>query len=325
MKNTLIVGALSLYTFQSFALPGFVKAAKYLHPDLNVNCTTCHAVSRGQMPANTNATDKGKSFYQEIKNASKGFERTTTGNDIANPDFIVLGDTRSNDKVHQAVVDKICAEKPQAVLHTGDVVANGGDQGLWDKALKIEKCLIDTKLLQHTCGNHEGKYCVDSPLRKALGNTKHFYQFDFKGFTFIALDSEEQSNEQLKWLRSLPVGKKYIPFYHHIPYPTISGHDADQGVVDKFVPEFERLGVKLSFNGHNHGYDRAEVDGAQYVTVGGGGAPLYPCGPEQDYTKACLSDYSYLKCAVGKGSNSISCVSIQLSRGAVVDSFTVKF
>ncbi len=43
----------------------------------------------------------------------------------------------------------------------------------------------------------------------------------------------------------------------------------------KLVPLFERYGVEAVFMGHNHGYERVEVNGITYLTTAGGGASLY--------------------------------------------------
>jgi hypothetical protein len=42
------------------------------------------------------------------------------------------------------------------------------------------------------------------------------------------------------------------------------------------VPLFERHGVRLVLNGHDHNYQRFDTAGITYVITGGGGASLYP-------------------------------------------------
>lgn len=313
-----------LVTSNSFALPGFVELLKATHPDMSPKCTTCHNLGADQKPTNLNATIEGKALYLRLKSEAARFNiKHAARNVFDTADLVVFGDTRTNDSVHKDIVQKICSEKPGAVIHTGDMVASGASGTQWKNALKAEECLVKTKLLHSACGNHEGSYCTKNVLRDALGNHDNYYTFDFKGFTFIALDSQSQTDEEIQWLSALPEGKRYIPFFHHAPYPTIAGHGSDSGVKQRFIPQFKRLGVKIAFNGHNHGYDRAVVDGIQYVTIGGGGAPLYPCGPANSNTQACDSEYGYAKCRVPTP-GTLDCQTVSQS-GESVDTFTVEY
>jgi len=321
--SSLLFGIL-ISSQSAFALPGFVDAVRRYHPELSPKCTTCHQPAAGASPSNTNVRPEGLRLYRELlqeENARTAALRSLSGQ-VSAVDFVVFGDTRTHADVHQRVVSQICALSPRAVFQTGDIVADGSDTKLWQEALKIEACLIQPKLLHAACGNHEGSSCLNNPLRQALGNTDKFYTVDLGPFTFIALDSNAPTADQLDWLGKLPPGKRYIPFYHHAPYPTIAGHGPDKTLLKKYVPLFKALGVKLALNGHNHGYDRAEVDGISYVTTGGGGAPLYPCGSNKRYTKACFSENHFLKCSIAD--STIACDAITLT-GKVLDTFSVVY
>ncbi len=65
----------------------------------------------------------------------------------------------------------------------------------------------------------------------------------------------------------------------------------------------------MVFSGHDHLYQRGEVDGLDYIVSGGGGAPLYPirCGIRgkrrcrvDDGMKKAVSAYHYVSVAVFK-------------------------
>ncbi len=320
----ILVGLILISGYSANALPGFVQMLTKYYPSEKPQCLTCHSVSKGEKPHNTNVNKRGLSFYDEVRLKEKmrndNLQRLTSR--VAKSDFVIFGDTRTNDNVHQTIVSQICALGPKAVFHTGDVVAKGSSNSLWNSAIEIENCLIQAKILYPTCGNHEGGSCLNNPFRQKLGNQKQFYTVDVGPFTFIALDSYSPNQAQLDWLKQLPVGKKYIPFYHYVPYPTIAGHGASSYVLENFLPEFKRLGVKVAFNGHNHGYDRAVVDNVTYVTAGGGGAPLYACGSDQDYTKFCVSDNTFVKCAIV--GTSISCDAVATDN-SVYDHFEVSY
>jgi 2',3'-cyclic-nucleotide 2'-phosphodiesterase (5'-nucleotidase family) len=63
----------------------------------------------------------------------------------------------------------------------------------------------------------------------------------------------------------------------HQPGWSCSLHDADPGVIARWMPLFRKTAVDLVLAGHNHTYERfAGRDGVPYVTTGGGGATLYP-------------------------------------------------
>ncbi len=315
---------LTLMSAQCFGLPGFVELLKKHHPDQKPRCATCHDLSTNPQPSNTNVAPFGHGFYQQLMKEEEKTraEAPAFPEKILQPELIVFGDTRTNENIHASTVNQICALTPKAVIHTGDIVASGDDDSLWRRALETEKCLVKAKILYPACGNHEGNSCLNNPLRAALGNSKKFYTFELEGFTFIALDSNDPTAEQLNWLSNLPTGKNYVPFFHHPPYPTMAGHGADSYVLSKFIPQFKRLGVKLSLNGHNHGYDRALVDGITYVTSGGGGAPLYACGDTKSYTKFCLSENHFLKCSIS--GNQITCEA-KSNAGKVFDAFSVAY
>jgi acid phosphatase type 7 len=143
---------------------------------------------------------------------------------------------------------------------------------------------------------------------------------DFKGLTFLALDSNRVTEEEINWLKSLPIGKRYIPFFHHPAYPVLLGHQGSNEVIRKFIPQFKRLGVRLVFTGHNHGYDRNEVDGITYMTSGGGGAPLYPCGTVTDEKQVCVSEYHYVRCGIS--ASAVTC-QMKLTDGTILDSVSI--
>ncbi len=306
------------------AVEGFPAALGILHPELKPDCTTCHDLARGESPSNLNVKAEGRAYYQElmVHEQTKNKALPTYADYFEATDFVVYGDTRTQDNIHREIVQLICAENPSFAVHTGDMVADGGNANQWKNALAIEACLIQDKKLIHACGNHEGSHCTKNVIRDALQNFDAFYAVERDGFTFLVLDANNISKEQIAWLKAKPVGPKYIPVYHQAPYPTMSGHGSENGIVQNFVPEFKRLGVKVAFNGHNHGYDRALVDGIQYVTVGGGGAPLYPCGSKKSYTQICSSDYTYARCSIAD--NQIDC-STKRRDSSVIDQFSILY
>jgi tartrate-resistant acid phosphatase type 5 len=56
---------------------------------------------------------------------------------------------------------------------------------------------------------------------------------------------------------------------------TCGRYEAKRFDVRRWVPLFERAGVPLVLNGHDHNYQRLEDGPVTYVVIGGGGAKLY--------------------------------------------------
>ncbi len=129
---------------------------------------------------------------------------------------------------------------------------------------------------------------------------------------FVGLDSNDVAYEipanrewtrgaQTAWLeaqlaayRRAGSGVEFIVVYMHAsPYSTSSTHGSEGGILEHWVPLFDRYSVDLAISGHNHCYERTlplrahavvspertEVQsaaGTSYVTIGGGGAALVP-------------------------------------------------
>jgi hypothetical protein len=71
-----------------------------------------------------------------------------------------------------------------------------------------------------------------------------------------------------------------IVYFHHAAN-SFSRHGSDSKVQKVLVPLFEKYGVTLVVNGHDHGYQRFEpIHGVQYIVTGGVGAPLYGISPK---------------------------------------------
>jgi tartrate-resistant acid phosphatase type 5 len=130
-----------------------------------------------------------------------------------------------------------------------------------------------------TLGNHDirvdgGRYEYDEldmprgHYRRAAGNV-----------TFFVLNSNRVNSVQTEWLKKvLPASTatwKVVVFHH--PAWTCGAYRSNTAIVQTWVPLFERYGVRLVLNGHDHNYQRfAPRHGVRYIVHGGGGAHVYP-------------------------------------------------
>jgi hypothetical protein len=195
--------------------------------------------------------------------------------------FVVFGDTRTQPKFHQAVVERIVAQVPDFVLNTGDLVASGRRASEWGTFFEIEWELLARVPLFPVLGNHEG----NSPLYFDyfyLPGNERWYTFDYGNARFVCLQVDgvadfRPGSEQYGWLEETLAANTQpwlFVIFHVPPYSSVQD-DLEDDVRGALVPLFERYGVDLVFNGHKHNYERNEVNGVTYLVTGGGGAPLY--------------------------------------------------
>ena len=108
--------------------------------------------------------------------------------------------------------------------------------------------------------------------------------------------SLEKYSDQYVWLEDAfegaakPVRPWKIVFMHACPYDANQGCNHPQ-IRDNFVPLFEEYGVDLVLSGHEHYYSRKEVNGIQYLVLGGGGSGLSGMRYPEDVDVAILTHH----------------------------------
>ena len=208
--------------------------------------------------------------------------------------FAVFGDTRTQHEIHRAVVERIGAQQPDFVLHTGDLVTHGESLPEWENFFAIERDLMARAPLFPMPGNHELNSSHYFDLFYLPGN-EHWYTFDYGDVRFVCLQVDGLTpfgpqSEQYAWLEAtLAINTQPWLFvaFHVPPYGSVQDV-LEEDVRRALTPLFERYGVDIVFNGHNHNYERNEVNGITYVVTGGGGAGLYAM-QEQEPTQAAFA------------------------------------
>jgi predicted phosphodiesterase len=237
----------------------------------------------------------GTTYYYTVP-AGTGHFKTALAQPAANASatgpgqftFVVYGDTRTRDDVHAQVVARIEKTDPDFVVHTGDLVAEGADTALWPNFFMIERSLLAKTAFYPALGNHESD---DKQYYEFLDARGPYYSFNWGSAHFsvlntdignAALGSEAQDHywkEEVAWLEQDLVKSQKADFRfvvgHHPPFTAVSTRQGDNAHVSALVPMMEKYKVTAMFNGHDHNYQRYEKQGIQYVTTGGGGAPLY--------------------------------------------------
>ena len=248
-------------------------------------------------------------FYQTGSLATSTF---TTNRDDADPNFTfaAFGDSgiaavvpilRGYQYAIAALLERL---RPSFVVHTGDVIYNGGEYANFDPEFFAPYSrLLRSVPFYTSMGNHDyvtanGQPYLDNfflPANNPL-NTRRYYSFDYGNAHFIALDSNQSSaagTPMALWLANdLGTTHKFwkFVFFHH-PLYTSGPHSLDPGYLERrenLAPLFDQYHVDVVFSGHDHDYERTlpihngqavrAGDGVVYIVSGGGGAALYPVG-----------------------------------------------
>lgn len=209
--------------------------------------------------------------------------------------FVAYGDVRGGHRVHARLVEEILDEGPDFVVVTGDLVLRGSDEADWQTFFSVTAELLARVPYYPAAGNHDLGRSGDEQRRMNeifelwpgpadRPEWGHWYSFDVGGVHFVMLDSNAyEHDEQLEWLeRDLAAAKDARAIFavvHDGPYSR-GIHRGNRYAAEHYAPVLAEHDVTMLFAGHDHIYQRGEVDGLRYMVSGGGGAPLYPirCG-----------------------------------------------
>jgi hypothetical protein len=235
----------------------------------------------------------GQKYYYRVELS----DRTATGSFVAAPAengaaaLFLYGDTRTgpseHDRVAAAMISSYSANPSLQgiVLHSGDLVTDGGVMQDWDTDLfnplylNISRFLSEVPL-QAVMGNHEGNgvlYTTFFPYPFPKGR---YWSFDYGVVHVTVVDQYSIpgggiSPEQLVWIAAdlAATTKPWKIILLHEPGWSAGGHPNNASVQLNIQPLAKRYNA-IVVAGHNHYYARAIVDGVNHITTGGGGAPL---------------------------------------------------
>jgi hypothetical protein len=200
--------------------------------------------------------------------------------------FVAYGDTRDGHDIHREIVKEVLGLQPALILQTGDLVHHGDAADEWRIFDQITGDMRRQIPYYPARGNHdEGAYYEQRVTQPVLSGNKLFYSFEKANLHFVAIDTEEAlapESAQRRWLEddlagARGAGRFIVPFFHKAIF-SIGPHarQSDVLALRKILhPLFQKHGVRLAFEGHDHLYYRTVRDGITYVVTGGGGAPLY--------------------------------------------------
>ncbi len=241
----------------------------------------------------------------------------------------IMGDSRSNPEVHSRKSVKMKTHNPDFSIYTGDLCFSG-KYSEWKKEFFTpeEQNLIAEVPFFNALGNHEAgtdltKVFLQAP--ESASGDEYYYSFDYGDAHFLILNTEgniDENSPQFKFamedLKSTNKRWKIVVF--HKPAYSFGGHKPNSKMQVFTKNIFEPNGVIFVFCGHNHFYQRCEVNGIQHFTIAGGGAPLYT-PEENEYVMRSVKDYNYAIMEVSPTRLEIKAYDL---RGKVIDSFSTQ-
>jgi len=270
---------------------------------------------------------------------------TTAPTDPAKPfTFVVYGDSGGGTPPQFEVAQQIDDIQPDFLLHIGDVVYSNGEAENFDPRFFIPyQNTLKRAPLYPSIGNHDyqtdqGQPYIDAfylPTNSSDGSER-FYSFDFGNAHFVALEVHANApsdylagSTQQQWLESdLAASSSFWKFvYFHDPPYSSGPHGSNLDARNSLSPLFEKYGVDVVFNGHDHDYERtgpmldfeAEGKGVVYVVTGGGGNGTYVVG-QSDFTAFSESAYHVTKVTITGELLELSAIR---SDGSIMDTLTI--
>jgi tartrate-resistant acid phosphatase type 5 len=202
-------------------------------------------------------------------------------------------------KTHQAALAKVLQSfhrkhKLDFGLTTGDNFYPTSFASPDDSAWQISWARLYDKLeipFYISLGNHDWgepagplSQHIYSRTSKSWRFPSYYYTYTAGPVQFFALNTNELSARQLKWLEDelASSSAKWKIVYGHFP----AYEQTDYSVTNPqrlLVPLFKKYGVDMYLCGHHHTMQHWTIDGIDYVVTGAGGAATYSLG---DTTKA---------------------------------------
>lgn len=251
---------------------------------------------------------------------SEWFQFKTASTDLSPFTFFYFGDAQNSVKSHfSRVIREAFMQngRPAFMLHAGDMVnlreGNHDDEwGEWFDAGSFLNSMIPSAIV---AGNHE---FVDRPLRLSRVLSPQFapqfttpnngpeglketvYHLTFQDTLLVVLDSmnalydDDAAKAQAEWLDELLTRSehRWIIVSHHHPIHSVSAGRDNAVLREYWQPVYERHGVDLVLQGHDHTYgrgasapvpenNRSSGSGTMYV-VSVAGPKMYMIGDENN-------------------------------------------
>jgi len=222
-----------------------------------------------------------------------------------------------------AVANQALLSDPDVLITCGDnVQMNSAPPGLFDSdwfgplAGLLARVPMMTSVGNHDIRIAQGAWYLDAvslPTNGPPGLAERNYSFDYGNVHFVMLDANAFMPDDstaytnaaqmrpaiISWLTNdlhqTTQTWKFVA-YHQPPF-TSQGYHNDAEVMKAHLPPiFERYGVNIAFQGHNHFYERINpINGVHYFTVGSGGFSIHGLSNQREFSAKIFRDkYDFL-------------------------------
>ncbi len=229
----------------------------------------------------------------------------------------------TNPKVRRWLVDQVAAEKPDAVLLSGDVPWHGSEASDYEEYRRETQIWRSDHLqIFPALGNHE--FSGGASEQQCLENWwnafpelrgRRWYSVQLGSSVYVLnLDSNSSllpGSDQIVWMKaqlaSLPTTVRFVFFnLHHPPVvdvqengdPSHNGRPNEHALAEILAKAPEKSRARfVVVAGHIHNYERFMQDDIVYLVSGGGGAGPRPIvrGPADLYPDARFPNYHYVR------------------------------
>jgi len=240
--------------------------------------------------------------------------------------MVVLSDYGSPSPATHKIVSLASGYDADLLITAGDNVQQGmGPVGLFDRYwFEPLAPLISKMPMMPTIGNHDMRLqqgihysmALSLPTNGPPGLATRNYSFNYGNAHFVMIDGNAfEAEGETAYTNRLALRDAIVPWltndlhhatqtwkfvvYHQPAYTTAGGHHPETAAIrDILSPIFERYGVNIAFQGHNHFYERINpVNGVYYWTVGSGGFSIHQydsSSPKREYLASIKHQYDFL-------------------------------
>ncbi len=216
--------------------------------------------------------------------------------------FAVFGDNRPENpedpqpKIFKKLVKMMTKEKLDLILSTGDMVTGKtNDKNLYRKQYLEFLNIIKSGGIPFfgAVGNHDASNKVGEELYQELISPKLYFSFDYKNSHFIVLNTDKVTEEgiigkeQLAWLKRDLIENQndsHIFVFMHRPVLSVMNPEGKRWKHLSFTNKenekevkrlFEKYGVDVVFEGHEHFFNKQTQNGVIYIITGCAGSAPY--------------------------------------------------
>jgi predicted phosphodiesterase len=296
-------------------------------------------------------TKEYPAYASSISSGSPNSNKTISLQPAADFNFAAVGDWGCGSNAKNAV-NNIISKNPELVLALGDY-SYRTSADCWLKIVDP----IDAKM-KIAIGNHEN---ITLPLlRQYMSHfnlTNQYYSFSYQNVHFIVISTElpygvysnqynfvkndlltAASNPNIDWI---------VVYFHKLMITSPSRFPPEPLLSDTYQPLFEKYGVDLILQGHNHNYERTypikfnsintsnpiqtststtsytDPDGQIFVTVGTGGRRIHNFTDTADYSVKQYLGFGILNVDITNNGRSLTGKFYANNNGTVIDQFNI--